>query len=48
MKTITIIRTCKEQGTKEEVTLDYAIEKLRGYWNNSELLLIKGDKLFTP
>lgn len=48
METITIIRTCKEQETQEEVALDYAVEKLSGYWTNAEDLLIQGEKLFTP
>jgi len=45
---IKIIRTCKEKGTKEEVSFDYAVEKLNGYWNDIENLLIQGDELFTP
>lgn len=45
---IKIIRTCKEKGTQEEVSFDYAVEKLNGYWNNIENLLIQGKELFTP
>jgi len=45
---IKIIRTCKEKGTKEEVSFDYAVEKLNGYWNDIENLLIQGEELFTP
>lgn len=47
-KMIKIIRTCKEKGTKEEVSFDYAVEKLNGYWNDIENLLIQGEELFTP
>ena len=47
-KQIIIIRTCKEQGTTEEVSLRYAIDKLEGYWTNIETLLIKGEVLWTP
>lgn len=43
-----IIRTCKEEGTQEEVSFDYAVEKLNGYWNDIENLLIQGKELFTP
>ena len=46
--TITIIRTCKEKGTQEEVSFDYAVTKLNGYFNDAENLLIQGEELFTP
>jgi hypothetical protein len=46
--TITIIRTCKEKGTQEEVSFDYAVEKLSNYFTDAENLLIQGDELFTP
>jgi hypothetical protein len=45
---IVIIRTCKEQGTKEEVSFEYAVEKLSGYWVGAENLLMQGAELFTP
>jgi hypothetical protein len=48
MKKMTIIRTCKEQGTQEEVSLDYAVEKLSGYWTDVKSLLLDGKELFTP
>jgi len=47
-KAITIIRTCKEKGTQEEVSLDYAIQKLNGYFTDIENSLIQGNELFTP
>ena len=46
--TIKIIRTCKEEGTQEEVSFEYALEKLNGYCNDTETLLIQGEILFTP
>lgn len=45
---IKVIRTCREKGTKEEVTFDYAVEKLNGYWIDIEKLLLNGEELFTP
>ena len=51
MKKITIIRTCRDQGTKEEVSLEYAIEKLQGYhWKENDIktLLLKGQILWSP
>ena len=45
---IKIIRTCKEKGTQEEVSFNYAVEKLNGYWYDIENLLIQGEELFTP
>lgn len=50
MKTneIIVIRTCREKGTKEEVSFEYAVGKLNGYWTDIENLLIKGEELFTP
>ena len=50
MTQITIIRTCKEQGTKEEVSIEYAVEKLNGYWIETEIAegLMNGEEFFTP
>ena len=47
---IKIIRTCKEQGTKEEVSIEYAVEKLNGYWIETEIAegLMNGEEFFTP
>lgn len=43
-----VVRTCKEQGTKEEVSFEYAVEKLSGYWTDVENLLMEDNELFTP
>ena len=50
MKKITIIRTCLEKGTTEEVSFEYAIEKLQGYWKDNDIktLLLKGQVLWSP
>ena len=50
MTQITIIRTCKEQGTKEEVSIEYAVEKLNGYWIETKIAegLMNGEEFFTP
>ncbi len=50
MEKITIIRTCRDQGTKEEVSLEYAVQKLQGYWekNYIKTLLLKGQMLWSP
>lgn len=48
MEKLNVIRTDKETSEQELVTLDYAIEKLTGFWNNIEELLLKGEELFTP
>lgn len=50
MKTneIIVIRTCREKGTKEEVSFEYAVEKLNGYWTDIQNSLLKGEELFTP
>jgi len=57
MKTneIIVIRTCREKGTKEEVSFEYAIKRLNGYWSERDSIwtdiqnsLLKGEELFTP
>ncbi len=50
MEKITIIRTCLEEGTTEEVSLEYAVQKLQGYWekNYIKTLLLKGQMLWSP
>jgi len=49
MKTeIKVIRTCQETGKKSEVTLTYALEKLKGYWIDIETPLLQGYALWTP
>lgn len=50
MKTteIKVIRTCRETGKKEKVSLGYAIEKCTGWWINIEEMLLAGAPLWTP
>jgi len=48
MKENKIIRTCQLTGTEEEVTFQYALEKLNGYWVDIEEMLLQGKLLFTP
>ena len=45
---VKVIRTCREKGTEEYVSLEYAVQKCDGYWNDSKILLIQGEELFTP
>ena len=40
MEKLNVIRTDKETSEQELVTLDYAIEKLTGFWNNIEEKLL--------
>jgi hypothetical protein len=46
--TITIIRTCKEEGTQKQVSLEYAVRLLNNYCINIQNSLIQGKELFTP
>jgi len=45
-----VIRTCRELGTTEEVSLEYTLQKLEGYWEKNSILpmLAEGQTLFSP
>lgn len=45
-----IIRTSREDGSTQEITLDQAIQNLAGYWIESRIkgMLLEGEELFTP
>ena len=47
---IKVIRTCKQTGKKEEVSFEYALGKLTGYWmkKETEKMLLSGQMLWTP
>jgi hypothetical protein len=45
---LVVIRTCKENGSQEEVSFQYAVEKLKGYWIEVENMLMSGNVLDTP
>jgi hypothetical protein len=50
MEQVTIIRTDRETGKQEQVSLSYAVQKLQGYWDDSKIteMLMQGNVLFTP
>ena len=45
-----VICTCPESDTVEEVSMEYALEKLDGWWKKNDILpvLAAGDTLWTP
>jgi len=45
-----VIRTCRERGTTEEVSIEYALQKLEGYWAKDSILpmLAEGQTLLSP
>jgi hypothetical protein len=47
---IKVIRTCRETNKKEQVSMDYALEKLGGWYIKSEIeqMLLLGHLLYTP
>lgn len=49
-ESLVVIRTCRERGTTEEVTIEYALQKLEGYWDKGSIfpMLAEGQTLCSP